>query len=130
LEKINTAGPARGLAQNSTGRSQGSTRWSNRGTAGASVADYARAEKCLAAAVNLLVVGGSVTVNRLPGERFWYRCVTPAGKSRVPAFDHGKLAAALATAAGAKIDPTQLPFQAIKLSADGTSVSFDYDRRR
>ena len=102
-------------------------------------ADYARAEKFLAAAVNPLVVGGSVTVNRLPGERFWYRSVTPDGvtfyivtpsaKSRVPAFDHAKLAAALATAAGAKIDPKQLPFQAIQLSADGTSVSFDHDRR-
>ncbi len=103
-------------------------------------ADYARAEKFLAAAVNPLVVGGSVTVNRLPGERFWYRSVTPDGvtfyivtpsaKSRVPAFDHGKLAAALATAAGAKIDPKQLPFQTIQPSADGASVSFDYDRRR
>jgi dipeptidyl-peptidase 4 len=103
-------------------------------------ADYARAEKFLAAAVNPLVVGGSVTVNRLPGERFWYRSVTPDGvtfyivtpaaKSRVPAFDHGKLAAALATAAGSKIDPKQLPFQTIQLSADGTSVSFDHDRRR
>ena len=103
-------------------------------------ADYSRAEKFLAATVNPLVVGGSVTVNRLPGERFWYRSVTPDGvtfyvvtpaaKSRVPAFDHAKLAAALATAAGATIDPKQLPFQTIQFSADGTSVSFDYDRRR
>ncbi len=103
-------------------------------------ADYSRAEKFLAATVNPLVVGGSVTVNRLPGERFWYRSVTPDGvtfyvvtpaaKSRVPAFDHPKLAAALATAAGAKIDPKQLPFQTIQFSADGKSVSFDHDRRR
>ena len=103
-------------------------------------ADYARAEKFLAAAVNPLVVGGSVTVNRLPGERFWYRSVTPEGvtfyvvtpaaKSRVPAFDHSKLAVALATAAGTKIDPKQLPFQTIQLSADGATVSFDYQRSR
>jgi dipeptidyl aminopeptidase/acylaminoacyl peptidase len=103
-------------------------------------ADYSRAEKFLGATVNPLVVGGSVTVNRLPGERFWYRSVTPDGitfyvvtpaaRSRVPAFDHAKLAAALATAAGAKIDPKQLPFQSIQLSEDAKSVSFDYDRRR
>ena len=42
-------------------------------------ADYSRAEKFLGATVNPLVVGGSVTVNRLPGERFWYRSVTPDG---------------------------------------------------
>jgi dipeptidyl-peptidase 4 len=102
--------------------------------------DYARAEKFLAAAVNPLVVGGSVAPNWLPDERFWYRSttaegvefllVTPAIKARVPAFDHAKLAAALATAAGAKVDPKRLPFQAIQLSGDGVSVSFDYDRRR
>jgi dipeptidyl-peptidase 4 len=103
-------------------------------------ADYARAEKFLAAAVNPLVVGGSVAPNWLPDERFWYRSTTadgvefvlvsPAAKSRGPAFDHAKLAAALAKAAGATVNPKQLPFQAIQLSADGKSVSFDYDRRR
>jgi dipeptidyl-peptidase-4 len=105
-----------------------------------SAAEYARAEKFLAATVNPLVVGGSVAPNWLPDERFWYRSTTaggvefvlvaPAAKSRAPVFDHARLAAALATASGATIDPKQLPFQTIQLSSDGKTVSFDYDRRR
>jgi dipeptidyl-peptidase-4 len=102
--------------------------------------DYSRAATLLAASVNPLVIGGSVSVNDLPGERFWYRSVTPDGvtfyvvapvaKSRVPAFDHARLSAALSKAASAEIDAKQLPFQTIELSADGRTVSFDYDRRR
>ena len=103
-------------------------------------ADYARAEKFLAATVNPLVVGGSASATWLPDERFTYRSTTadgvtffivsPAAKTRVPAFDHAKVAAALARAAGATITATALPFQAIQMSADGKSVSFDYSSRR
>jgi dipeptidyl-peptidase 4 len=105
-----------------------------------SAADYARAEKFLSTAVNPLVVGGSVSPSWLPDERFWYRSSTAEGvefvlvnaaaKSRGPAFDHVRLAAALAKAAGTAVNPKQLPFQTIQLSPDGRSVSFDYDRRR
>jgi dipeptidyl-peptidase 4 len=103
-------------------------------------AEYARAEKFLAATVNPLVVGGTVNANWMPDERFWYRSaaadgvtfliVSPSSKTRVPAFNHAKLAAALAKAAGATISATALPFQAIQFSADGASVSFDYNRQR
>ncbi len=103
-------------------------------------ADYKRAEGFLAAAVTPLVVGGNVTPRWLPDERFWYRnqtadlaefmLVAPASKTRGPAFDHVKLAAALAKAAGGTINPRQLPFQSFEFSADGKSVSFDHDKRR
>jgi dipeptidyl-peptidase-4 len=103
-------------------------------------ADYARAEKFLAAAVNPLVVGGTVNATWLPDDRFTYRStltdgtqfllVDPVAKTRVPAFDHERLAAALATASKAKIDPKKLPFQTIELAADGGSVSFTYAEKR
>ena len=74
-------------------------------------ADYARAEKFLAATVNPLVVGGSVNAAWLPDDRFTYRnttadgsefiLVNPVKKTRVPAFDHAKLAATLSTAPSA-----------------------------
>ena len=105
-----------------------------------SAADYARAEKFLAATVNPLVVGGAVNATWLPDDRFTYRrntadgsefiLVNPLKKTRVPAFDHVKLAATLSTAAGGTYDPKKLPFQTIELSADGKSVSFDVETKR
>src|SRR6476661_7340697 len=74
-------------------------------------ADYARAEKFLGATVNPLVVGGSVSPAWLADDRLTYRnttadgsefiLVNPLKKTRMPAFDHVKLAATLSTAAGA-----------------------------
>jgi dipeptidyl-peptidase-4 len=103
-------------------------------------ADYARAERFLAAAVNPLVVGGTVTAAWLPDDRFTYRSSTgpgaefmlvdPVKKTRTRAFDHDRLAAALATASGATVDPAKLPFQTIELAADGASVSFDVGQKR
>ncbi|MFB3854409.1 MAG: DPP IV N-terminal domain-containing protein [Vicinamibacterales bacterium] len=103
-------------------------------------ADYARAEKFLAAGVNSLVVGGSVAPNWMADDRFWYRSQTadgaqflvvdPAKRTKLPAFDHEKLAAALSAAAGATYVARNLPFQRIDISPDGKMVSFDVDRRR
>jgi dipeptidyl-peptidase-4 len=103
-------------------------------------ADYARAEKFLAAAVNPLVVGGTVNATGLSDDRFTYRStvadgfefllVDPVAKTRVRAFDHERLATALALASKEKIDPKRLPFQTIDLSADGATVSFDYQQQR
>jgi len=103
-------------------------------------ADYARAEKFLAAGVASLVVGGSVAPNWLPDERLWYRNTTAAGtefilvdpvtRTREPAFDHVKLAAALSAAAGSTYQPRELPFQTIAYSEDGSNVLFDLDNRR
>ena len=103
-------------------------------------ADYARAEKFLASGVMPLVVGGTVQPSWLPDDRFYYRnttaegsefvLVSPATKSRGPAFDHVKLAAALSAAAGSTYDPKKLPFTAITLSPDAKTVSFDLEKRR
>ena len=103
-------------------------------------ADYARAERFLAAAVNPLVVGGSGNAAWLPDDRFTYRSSTgdggefmlvdPVQKTRTRAFDHERLAAALATAMGSAVDARKLPFQSIELSADGTSVAFDVRQKR
>lgn len=103
-------------------------------------ADYAHAEKFLAPAVTPLVVGGNVTPAWLPGERFWYRNTTTAGsefilidppkRTRAPAFDHAKLAAALSAATGERYVANQLPFQSIDFSADGKTISFDVGPKR
>ncbi|HTY38757.1 MAG TPA: DPP IV N-terminal domain-containing protein, partial [Bacteroidota bacterium] len=45
--------------------------------------DYARAEKFLGPNVAPLVVGGSVSVKWLEGDRFWYRTTTPEGTEYV-----------------------------------------------
>lgn len=116
-------------------------------TAGASTAsapvthdDYARAEKFLAPTMNPLVVGGRVNADWLPDDRFTYRnetadgaefiLVDPMKKTRGRAFDHEKLAAALASATGKPVDVKKLPFQTIELSADGKNVSFDAEKKR
>jgi dipeptidyl aminopeptidase/acylaminoacyl peptidase len=103
-------------------------------------ADYARAEKFLAQNLTGLVIGGSVTANWLPDERFWYRnvladgaeflVVDPVKKTRGRAFDHAKIAAALATAGAGSFDALHLPFDAIDLSADGRNVSFNAATKR
>jgi len=103
-------------------------------------ADYARAEKFLAPAVSSLVIGGSVSATWLPDDRFTYRSTTtdgvqfllvdPVKATKVTAFDHVKLAAALASAAGGTFDPKRLPFPSIELSPDGKTVSFDVEARR
>lgn len=100
------------------------------------LADYQRAEKMLAAAVNPLVVGGTVNATWLADDRFTYRStiadgfefvvVDPVKKTKARAFDHERLGAALAKASGATIDAKKLPFATFELTADGASVSFDY----
>src|SRR4051794_10964334 len=77
-------------------------------------ADYQRAEKFMTYNTTPLVLRSGVRPNWLPDERFWYRVTTaegaefilvdPAKGTRAPAFDHVKLAAALATAANRTID--------------------------
>ena len=95
--------------------------------------DYARAESFLAASTNGLVYGASVPPNWLPGDRFWYRSTLPGGAefilvdaaagTRVPAFDHERLAAALSTATGDAVEPLGLPFRTFELSGDGGTLT-------
>jgi dipeptidyl aminopeptidase/acylaminoacyl peptidase len=97
-------------------------------------ADYERAEKFLSYNTNPLVDRGSVRPNWLPGDRFWYRTMTPTGSEfilvdpargiRAPAFDHAKLAAALSAASNGKFEGARLPFFTFELAPDGNSVTF------
>jgi dipeptidyl aminopeptidase/acylaminoacyl peptidase len=103
-------------------------------------ADYARAEKLMGYNTAPLVFRSGVRPSWLPGDRFWYRITTSDGSefllvdatkgTRVPAFDHAKVAAALSAAAGATYDAHHLPFTQFDFSADEKALSFTVQRRR
>jgi len=103
-------------------------------------ADYARAEKFMNYNTTGLMLHGAVQPTWLADERFWYRGTTaqgtefllvdPARGTREPAFDHDKLAAALATASGTKYDGAHLPFQMFDLAPDSASISFSVGSNR
>lgn len=95
---------------------------------------YARAEQLLRHHRTELVPGAKLTPRWLPdGSRFWYRIPTPGGARfvladpqagrRADAFDHERLAKALAVSSGAEVDPAALPFAAIEPTP--TEVIFD-----
>ncbi|GLX17219.1 S9 family peptidase [Streptomyces lavendulae] len=98
--------------------------------------DYQAAEQLLrrVAAPGELVTGDKVRPQWTDGgTRFWYAVNNGAGKrfvladpaagTREPAFDHARLAAALAAASGLHADPEALPFTGIALL--GNAVEFD-----
>ena len=93
-------------------------------------ADYARAERSMNnAAVAQLAAAGQVTANWLADGRFWFRTssgafdlVDPVRKTRAPAFDHARVAAALASAAKRPVDAQHLPFTRISFSRDYRSI--------
>ena len=97
------------------------------------IEDYARAERFLGQTTNPLVSGGAGQPTWLADGRFWYRASTPGGsafylvnpakRTRVPAFDHIKLAAALSAVTGGIVESDRLPFQSVDLAADGRSVT-------
>jgi dipeptidyl-peptidase-4 len=96
-------------------------------------ADYARAERFMGYNVNPLVYH-AVHPAWTSGELLWYRdtgadgvrfvIFDPMKLTKEPAFDHARLAAALSAAAGRKYEANKLPFEAIELSPDASSVSF------
>ncbi|WP_327063967.1 S9 family peptidase [Kitasatospora purpeofusca] len=88
--------------------------------------DYRAAERLLRRPVSPgeLVVGDKVRPQYIDGgARFWYSVsdgsgrrfvlADPAAGTREPAFDHARLAAALAGASGQEVDPEALPFAAV-----------------
>jgi dipeptidyl-peptidase-4 len=95
--------------------------------------DYARAEQFLGANTSRLVSGIARAPTWLPDGRFWYRVATAEGaqfimidpdrRTRTPAFDHARLAQALSTATGRRIEGTDLPFQTFELSNDGRELT-------
>ncbi|GHJ47716.1 putative dipeptidyl peptidase IV [Catellatospora sp. TT07R-123] len=81
-----------------------------------------------------LVVGEKVRPQWIDGgTRFWYTVsdgtdrrfvlVDPASGTREPAFDHARLAAALAGACGQPVDPQALPFPAIVPAGDAVEFA-------
>ena len=96
--------------------------------------DYARAERALGYNTSALVDHSASPPNWLAGDRFWYRTMTargsefilvdPARKTRVPAFDHTKLAAALSTASGKTYEAARLPFRTFMFAPDEKSIAF------
>ncbi len=95
-------------------------------------ADYARAEKFMNYNTAPRVLRSGVRPNWLANDRFWYRVLTESGNefmlvdpvkgTRLPAFDHARLAAALSAAAGPRYDAAHLPFTEIDLSEDSQTV--------
>jgi len=104
-------------------------------------ADYERADT-LRRRVSGKVFGDRVDPHWLTGgRRFWYRVTIAADEhefilvdaergDRRAAFDHAKLAAALTTARGRKIEAHRLPFRTIEFGKDGGTVRFLHRRRQ
>jgi hypothetical protein len=100
------------------------------------VKDYQNAENQMGYNTQKYVDRGNVNANWMPGDKFWYRVLTPTGSefvlvdavkgTRTIAFDHEKLAASLSTATNKKYTGSMLPFQVINYSADGKIYNFSY----
>lgn len=81
--------------------------------------DYARAERFLTSNTNPLVYGATVRPQWLDDGRFWYRNTIPGGTEFVMvdptsaekgrAFDHDRMAAAMAAALDTGVEPLSLP---------------------
>ena len=101
------------------------------------VADYARAEGRLASQVNPLVLGASVLPVWLEDGRFWYRnrfeggneyvFVDPAAGTRARAFDHARMASALAAATGEEYGAFALPFGGLVLVAGSVRLEVEVE---
>jgi dipeptidyl aminopeptidase/acylaminoacyl peptidase len=104
------------------------------------VKDYEKAENKLGYNTQKYVDRGNVNPNWMPGDKFWYRVLTPTGSEfvlvdaakgiRAVAFDHEKLAASLSTATNKKYTGSMLPFQVINYTADGKSITFRTDGKQ
>lgn len=104
------------------------------------IKDYENAESKMGYNTQKYVDRANVFPNWMPGDKFWYRVLTPAGSefvlvdaakgTRTIAFDHEKLAVALSTAANKKYTGSMLPFQVINYSADGKSITFRSDGKQ
>jgi dipeptidyl aminopeptidase/acylaminoacyl peptidase len=99
--------------------------------------DYQRAESFLNYNTQKYIDHSFSAPNWLPGDRFWYRTLTPQGtefilvdpvkKTRTAAFDAQKLAAAISAATGKQVTASTLPFSFFSYSNDNTTISFRAD---
>lgn len=94
---------------------------------------YQRAMQMLAGNAELLVLRDKITPNWIGGgDRFWYRVRTEHGsefvlvdaakQERRPAFDHAKLAAALARRADTAVVADSLPFERLDWLEEGKTT--------
>ena len=101
-------------------------------------ADYARAERFLRWNADHYVLNSQPEPHWIGhSDRFWFRRDVEGGSEFVvvdaatgretPAFDHPKLAAALAAASGKKLKPDKLPFSEFNLADDQRSLRFIWD---
>lgn len=101
-----------------------------------SAAIYAKAEQRFASNANAMVLRDRIAPQWIAGsDRFWYRVTTekgaefiyvdPAKKIRRPAFDHGRLAVALARAADTAVVADSLPFQTLTWREEGKTTRVD-----
>ena len=96
--------------------------------------DYARAEQFLPWNAARLIAGDQVVPEFFDGDRFWFRSRTPSGhefivvdpaaRSREPAFDHARLAAALSIAADTAYEGRDLPFEEFDFVDGEGSIRF------
>lgn len=96
--------------------------------------DYARAEALLSWHAQNLTSGTEMEPRWLDGDRFWFRgrrldgfefvLVDPAARTRRPAFDHDRLAAALSVAADTSYEGSRLPFEDFEFLRDGAAIRF------
>ncbi|HXG95867.1 MAG TPA: DPP IV N-terminal domain-containing protein [Gemmatimonadales bacterium] len=97
--------------------------------------DYARAERALGPATGRLVSGIPGRPSWLADGRASYRVSTATGwqfvvvdprrRTRTPAFDHARLAAAVSATLGRRVGSDSLPFVSFDLSPDGRQLTFD-----
>jgi len=102
--------------------------------------DYARGEKALNTHTSPLIFRDEVHPNWIGEHRFWYRNSIPEGhefilvdaekRTKERAFDHKKLAAALAKASGIEYGPFNLPFSRFEFSEDGQAIVFEAKGRQ
>ena len=98
------------------------------------VEDYGRAEDFLRNNTSPLVYRANVQPNWLDGDRLWYQNTIPEGKeliladpgtgTRALAFDAARMDAAIAEVAGEVPESASEQLRNIKMSPDGTSISF------
>jgi dipeptidyl-peptidase-4 len=94
--------------------------------------DYARAEQFLGTHTSRLVSGIARQPTSLSDSRFWYRVsvvggtqvilVDPDRRTRAPAFDHSRLAEALAARIGRRVEGTDLSVDALEPTRDGRAL--------
>jgi len=101
------------------------------------VEDYKRADFFRKKAAELVAHDAVVPHWIGKTSRFWYRCRVPGGKrfilvdpgekSRAPAFDHARLAAALSRTTDKSFEADSLPFDSITLDPEKNHLTFEVE---